>query len=200
MFAGLKKSRSHRLEGRLKDAKGMAEGFALKGFLTPTVLPVLLPILGQQGQITRFSNAWVGGTKLKHLPVPKRPRAVPYNDELPAEPIKSDVQKRVAKLLAGTALLISYYAANKSLKFEHIAPYKSFAGRRPVLDSFTGMQGVDMILGYMGSFFSYSVVHPGHEPFPRLQLIYLLTILIPVCSIWTIEASRRSNRLSPITL
>lgn len=200
IFAGLRGRRVNRVKGRIESSRKMGELLALKGLITPYILPVVVPTLGQQGQISTFSVTWVGGVRLKHLPVPKRSRAIPYTDELPEVPIKDKAQKILAKLLAGAALLISFCAANRAIHFEHLAPYDSFAGRRPVLDTFTGIEGIDGIVRSLSSFFSYSVVYPDEDPFPRLQLIYLLTILLPVCSIWTIEASRKSNRLSPITM
>lgn len=200
IFAGLRGRRVNRVKGRVESSRKMGELLALKGLITPYILPVVVPTLGQQGQISTFSVTWVGGVRLKHLPVPKRSRAIPYTDELPEGPIKDKAQKILAKLLASAALLVSFCAANRAIHFEHLAPYDSFAGRRPVLDTFTGIEGVDGIVRSLSSFFSYSVVYPDEDPFPRLQLIYLLTILLPVCSIWTIEASRKSNRLSPITM
>lgn len=200
MFTGIRSLRYERVKGLQNEAKQMASVFSLKGFLTQYIAPLVIIVMGQQGQLGKFATNWVGGVILKHLPKPKRRHAIPWNDELPAQPIKSVSGERVIKFLATSTLLISFYAANASLHTKHSAPYDSFSGRRPVIDTFTGIKGVDNTLAFLASFFSYSVVQSAQDPFPRLQLINLLSSLAPIYTIWTIEASRRNSRFSPITL
>lgn len=200
MFTGVRNDRLERLQGRLDEAKNMATTFSLRSLMTVYMVPVVSRIQGQQGQLTKFADNWLGATCLKHLPKPKRRHAIPWNDELPAKPVKSPSGDRLVKGLATGALVVSFVAAHLALNVEHGAPYDSFGGRRPVLDSFTGVKGIDDTLASLGSMFSYSVVETAKDAFPRLQLINLLTSLAPMYTIWTIEASRKSNRFSPITL
>lgn len=200
MFASIQEPRTDRLKFLQKAAEKLAEMLALKRPLQEYLIPVTLKITGQQFQLRRFSDAYIGGVKLKHIPMPQRPRAIPYNDELPEKPIKSKATRFLAKFLAATAILYSFYMARLAIRMPDNVPYDSFAGRRPVSSDFIGHEGIDTLLSILGSFFSYSVVQPEQDSLPRLQLIYLLAILAPVCSIWTVEANRKSNRFSAIIL
>jgi hypothetical protein len=200
MFASVQEPRTERVKFFQKSAKQLAKRLSLKITLQEYIVPAVARINGQQVQVGRFSTQYVDGVKLKHLPVPQRPRAIPYNDELPEKPVRSKATWFVAKALAATSILCSFYIASLAIRIPDGVPYDSFAGRRLVSTNFIGHEGIDTLLSILGSFFSYSVVEPGKDFLPRLQLIYLLSILAPVCSIWAVEANRKSNRYSAIIL
>ncbi|KAI3322747.1 FAD/NAD(P)-binding domain-containing protein [Xylariaceae sp. AK1471] len=53
------------------------------------VLRVLVPLAGKHSFPRDVSDRVVGAARLKHLDLPSRPRVVPYEHELPAEPLAS---------------------------------------------------------------------------------------------------------------
>lgn len=170
----------------------MADLLGLKGNAR-YLLPVIIPLAGQQGQMLRFSKVWMGATRFDHLPIPKRPRAVPYFDELPAERIES----KLPKYLTTVALLTSLYLSLPGTALPDGITFDSWAGLHPTVGYYTGT-GLDGLLSILSSFFSYVLV--PDDPIPRLQALELLSVLAPVCAIWMIEANRKGNRFSLIRL
>lgn len=194
MFAEIQESRLSRVKRFVKGAKKMGDLLALKG-PPKYLMKYIAPIIGQQNQLFNFSKLWVGAVRLNHLPVPKRPRAVPYDDEFPAKPIRG---VSFPKYLAAAALLVSLYVSDLSLRMPPFTSLDTFAGLRPALKIYTGNEGLDNLCTILASFFSFSLVLD--DPLPRIQLLELLSILSPIIAIWTIEASRKANRFSLITL
>lgn len=192
IFAGIQKSRMKRIQTLLKGSRAMADILSLKG-IARYLLPAIVQVTGQQGQLMRFANSWASATRLDHLPIPKRSRMVPYNDELPADRIKSSLPK----LITITALMASFYLSWAGTALPEGVPFSSWAGAHPTLSNYTGT-GLDGTLGIMSSFFSYMLV--PEDPIPRFQAVELLTIFVSLQAIWMVEANRKANALSLIRL
>ncbi|KAF2141586.1 uncharacterized protein K452DRAFT_271195 [Aplosporella prunicola CBS 121167] len=71
---------------------------ALETPLLKLMARLYVPLLGVEGALGKFSDAFVGGASLPMLLVPKRPRFEPYLDELPARPLQ---WKEVSASVAG---------------------------------------------------------------------------------------------------
>lgn len=88
-------------------AAGRADSFtsAMDEFSARHIMPYLDPITSFSG----FMEEFVDGVRLDRIPVPFRPKLVPFTDELPSRPLKSAVSKTMAALtatlLATTAIL-----------------------------------------------------------------------------------------------
>lgn len=191
MFAKIQEGRVERIEMLKKHARAMAGVLGLKG-PARYILPVLVPLGGQQRQILRFSKIWVGATRINHLPIPKQPRAMPYSDELPADR-KGTL---LPKLITAALLLLSLYLSLPGTALPNVK-FDSWAGLHPPVGNYTGT-GLDGLLGILSSFFSWVLV--PEDPIPRVQALELLTVLTPICAIWMIEANRKANRFSLIRL
>ncbi|KDN69092.1 putative FAD binding domain-containing protein [Colletotrichum sublineola] len=70
----------------------------------------------------------VGSSKINRLPVPFRPRAIPFEDERPAVPVKPETSKTIRQIYAGAMLASSILAAvttpacPASDLWQHVAP------------------------------------------------------------------------------
>ncbi|KAM5350140.1 hypothetical protein ACJ41O_006645 [Fusarium nematophilum] len=80
---------------------------------SPFVINHLLPTLGPYFFLDVAIPICIEATHLENLPIPKRPRFVPFQDELPARPIKGAFARRGPWLLASGALGLLTFAASK---------------------------------------------------------------------------------------
>ncbi|KAK7973544.1 FAD binding domain protein [Apiospora saccharicola] len=82
-----------------------------KPLLSTWAWRVASPLYGDEAALSKLGLALKDGTTLKRLPVPFRPRAIPYTDELPERPLAAQLGARVRLLylaLVGLLLLLSF--------------------------------------------------------------------------------------------
>ncbi|KAF5651374.1 hydroxylase [Fusarium tjaetaba] len=134
----------------------------------------LISLFGPSAFIDIVTPICCEATRIQGIPVPKRPHFVPFEDELPAKPIKGGLARRVPWVLATGTLGLSLFAAlkNKDLR----------SGTR-VLYRVLQQWGSGGLLGKVVGQTSVAG----------------LANLVPVLSGWLIEGSRRGNSLNPLS-
>ncbi|RKL28325.1 hypothetical protein BFJ72_g12556 [Fusarium proliferatum] len=134
----------------------------------------LIPIFGPDAFIDIVTPICCEATRIQGIPVPRRPHFVPFEDELPAKPIKSGLARRVSWVLATGTLGLSLFATLKT---------KDFGARTGALYSVLQQWGSGGLLG--------KVVGQSS--------VTGLASLTSVLSSWLIEGSRRGNSLNPLS-
>lgn len=159
----------------------------------------IISLTGPDGFLSMFSDAAVSAERLPMLPMPKRPRFEPYQDELPAKPLPVyHISSKIAAVIFGILLFVAKKAMWINFDLlggDNDAP--TFVGA-PLRTYYTGIGPVDEMLATLSACFGDSV--HGHDPSHPIQLAYLLTLLLPVLIIWTVEGYRASNRLNTLSL
>ncbi|KAK8869392.1 FAD binding domain protein [Apiospora arundinis] len=107
----------------------MASENPLRTTLTTWAM-ALLP--SSHWSISNISASVVGSAKIKYIPVPFRPRAIPFEDERPASPVKPETSKIIRFIYAGAMLSSSVLAGVSSPSWpasggmgslwQHVAP------------------------------------------------------------------------------
>ncbi|KAL1853095.1 hypothetical protein Daus18300_011923 [Diaporthe australafricana] len=141
-----------------------------------------------------------GGHKLDILDVPKRPRAVPFHDELASTPLRPSYFPKIAVAALLYGLL---YAAQKALVLGPEAASQSSFPPGSFLGSvgkstYTGLTPIDNILSKLVWAFSEQVA--GADLNKRIQCLYFLINLIPIIYIWTVEGYRNGNIKSLVSV
>ncbi|KAM0084355.1 hypothetical protein ACKRZS_003448 [Fusarium odoratissimum] len=134
----------------------------------------LVSLFGQDAFIDIVTPICCEATRIQGIPVPKRPHFVPFEDELPAKPIKGGLVRRVPWVLATGTLGLSLFAALKN---------KNLGAGTGVFYSTLQQWGAGGLLA--------KVVGESSAAG--------LANLIPVLSTWLIEGSRRGNSLNPLS-
>ncbi|KAL5613080.1 hypothetical protein FOVSG1_002143 [Fusarium oxysporum f. sp. vasinfectum] len=134
----------------------------------------LVSLFGQDAFIDIVTPICCEATRIQGIPVPKRPHFVPFEDELPAKPIKGGLVRRVPWVLATGTLGLSLFAALKS---------KDLGAETGLIYSAIQKWGAGGLLA--------KVVGQSS--------VTSLVNLIPVLSTWLIEGSRRGNSLNPLS-
>jgi len=86
-------------------------------FFSMLVLHILIPLSGIHSFYRSAAQRFKGATRLKYLPLPTRPRKIPYDHELPARPA-SDRLGYFIRALCLLAVGSLVYFANKGLRME----------------------------------------------------------------------------------
>ncbi|KAH7128858.1 hypothetical protein EDB81DRAFT_906532 [Dactylonectria macrodidyma] len=149
----------------------ISQRFAFSGFL----LKYLIPFFSQDAFVDIVVSICSEATRIEGIPVPERPHFVPFEDELPAKPIKGSLARRVPWMFASSSFAVLLYA---SLRKVDIEP------KTGVLYNALQQWGAGGLLAQFTGQCSRSS---------------LVTSLIPTLSTWLIEGSRRGNNLNPLS-
>ncbi|KAH7011163.1 FAD binding domain protein [Ilyonectria destructans] len=176
------------------------EAQALNAFENPVlstlVWKVLAPYQGSEFSLNQVSTAFMGASTLKDFPVPHRPRAIPYDDELPATPIGVQQSKIVRNVfIGGMGLIILVTKKAFRLPFPELTTW----GETGIIDLSWPTGGFPRaILSSLVSVFSIPLM--DKDPAPRIHLMNFLTQLISPILIYTIEGYRLGNQGTILSL
>ncbi|CAG9972556.1 unnamed protein product [Clonostachys byssicola] len=147
---------------------------------------------GLEYDLRHLKKRVVGAISLRDFPPPKRPRLVPFTDELPARPIrKMWMLKWLSIMVTGYILFCSRELYNLS------ALWSSF-------DDVVGwglqQTNVSVLMDQIRSTVmpTYSHLNPEHDLNKTVAFIETALILISLVAIWTIEGSRLGHQRSII--
>ncbi|CAH0057356.1 unnamed protein product [Clonostachys solani] len=183
LFAKVQETRMKRSEETIKNAHEMQSLFALE---KPTLAKLAIQYMGSRlapddGMLQQLAGPVIGSTKLKQLPVPSRPRAMPFDHELPGQPKGTKHAVRLSTILTIYAILLLLVSfKGTSVMFNSITDKESrlslleraWSGRRTIVEGYQAATGDSMA---------------------KLQPIYLVSQLISPLLIYTIEGYRSSN-------
>ncbi|KAH9883260.1 hypothetical protein F4778DRAFT_803050 [Xylariomycetidae sp. FL2044] len=143
-----------------------------KPLVSEIVCRVLLPWLGEDATYSRPQDIFVGGSRVKRLPMPLRPRATPYADELPSKPAGRVVARAGSRAFM-VVLLAILVVVLKLLVPDFLPVFASSRSPPPLV----------------------------FEDAPqRAHRFLLLSSLISPLLIYTIEGYRYGNHGSPLAL
>ncbi|KAL0578962.1 hypothetical protein V5O48_003054 [Marasmius crinis-equi] len=198
MFASFQQKR-HARSIRMKEVSHGTQSLqALETFQMKLIAKYLFPLASPEDILHNFSASCLPGARVDILEVPTRSHTEPWDDELPAKPISSNVNIPVA--IAAGAFILLLAAAKMHMQplfFEFVPqnPDNFLSQRLPA--TYTGIEGFDDFLRVLVYVFQYSVgwVDAGHT----VHFIYLITLLFPLIVIWTAESYRRGTKGSLIS-
>ncbi|KAI8649115.1 hypothetical protein NCS57_01447600 [Fusarium keratoplasticum] len=143
--------------------------------LAPQLLKRILPLFGP----TAFADVVVpicaAAPRIEGIPVPQRPHFVPFEDELPAKPIKGGLLSRAPWVLASSSL--------GALVCVALGESNIGAGTGVIFSTLQQWGAGGMLAKLTGQS-------------PRASLV---SNLIPTLSTWLIEGSRNGNSLNPLS-
>ncbi|KAF4447603.1 hypothetical protein FALBO_16928, partial [Fusarium albosuccineum] len=149
----------------------VSQRFPLAGLLFKHIVSLFGPIAFADVVVPIRSAA----PRIEGIPVPQRPHFVPFEDELPAKPIKGDLVRRAPWILASGSLGVLAFAALGK---------KSIGVGPGAVSNALQQWGAGGILANL----------TGQSPTAGL-----IANLIPALSTWLIEGSRNGNSLNPVS-
>lgn len=154
----------------------------------------LLPLLSIDEKLDPWSNYFAGCHKMDVLDVPKRPHAIPWDDELVTAPLKPSY---LIKFAVAASLYAIFYISQQILIINPNDASTIFLGE--VSKSvYTGIPAIDDLLRLLVWAFSEQVA--GDDLNKRIQCVYLMLGLAPFIYIWTVEGYRNGNTKSLVSV
>jgi len=95
-FAETQKARKRKAANLMKAARKQHDRETLQDAVTRILLPRLIKFASVEARFAASADAFFGSGSVEQLPIPKRPRYIPYEDELPATPLPKSRLYRLA--------------------------------------------------------------------------------------------------------
>lgn len=79
-------------------------------FISNLFLNIVAPLAGDESSLERIGEPILGGSRVKKLSIPFRPRVIPFHHELPVQPLRSslaEIPRVLTTILMGTVFFIS---------------------------------------------------------------------------------------------
>ncbi|GME48263.1 FAD binding domain containing protein [Neofusicoccum parvum] len=152
----------------------------------------ILPRLERETAMSKFADLISPGVRLEMLPLPERPRWIPYLDELPAKPLGGG---RFPAMAAACLFVVLLCIAKAALELSLPEGPLSFLGG-PLKTTYVGLTQLDSSLWTLVFAFSHGIA--GSDASLRVLVIYFLSALLPITTVWIVEAHRHGNKRTPI--
>ncbi|KAL4876284.1 hypothetical protein BJY04DRAFT_231749 [Aspergillus karnatakaensis] len=96
LFTETQSARRARADLIIKEGHDTQALFAYENLaVSATIFKILQPVFGGETILDVLSSVIVGSSKLERLPIPHRPRLLPFHDELPEKPIDAKIHHQV---------------------------------------------------------------------------------------------------------
>ncbi|KAF4545414.1 FAD binding domain containing protein [Lasiodiplodia theobromae] len=152
----------------------------------------ILPRLERETAMSRFADVISAGVRLEMLPLPERPRWIPYHDELPAKQMGGG---RLAAVAAACFFAALAYTAKVALALSLPDEPLRFLGS-PLRATYTGVHLLDEWFRTLVFAFARGVAGP--DAGLRIMVVYFLSMLLPITTVWIVEAYRLGNKRTPL--
>lgn len=167
----------------------------------------LLPMADSEDITFSFSRNMPLAEKLNSAKVKATPKLVPYKDELLSEPAARGAMKWCfIGFYLMVALLVYYGMWSRSASYgleDHVGAILT-TGRFtydeafPLKRTYIGLKPIDDYLTFLSAVFMPGI-NDWDTSFGTLQMYFLGSLIQPI-AVWTVEAFRKRNMLSPVAL
>ncbi|OLN86642.1 FAD-dependent urate hydroxylase 3 [Colletotrichum chlorophyti] len=163
--------------------------------LSRFILHVVVPWQHDELALAETASILSDAPRIDTLPIPFRPKAIPFVDELPAKPVTSkSVHLFVVITTLGASFGLLWLVAN--IQFPYIPTFTWGGGEEPLDRKWLPTKSLNNYALYVVSLCSHPIL--DETAGPTAHLIYLLAQMISPNLIYTIEANRVGNRGTPL--
>ncbi|KAK0616550.1 hypothetical protein B0T14DRAFT_433542 [Immersiella caudata] len=110
----MQKARVRRVKGLVQAAHDMQALFAYERRFVSSLFHSVLPLLGGDFSLEQLASRYAGGIRLQQLPVPARPRAIPFDHELPAKPLRNRLAKHARSVFVVLMALVLLFSPGRA--------------------------------------------------------------------------------------
>ncbi|EEY23119.1 FAD binding domain-containing protein [Verticillium alfalfae VaMs.102] len=149
------------------------------------IIDWISPVFGSEPLLNRIASNYLGATIIKTLPVPRRERSIPFNDELQSTPVPNKASATGRRIMIGfmaLALLVTSTAWRVDLD------EPQGLGPKNVTRPFDNVVAVPTPSAL------------GIEAVSRLSIIYPWTQYVSPLLIYTVEGYRIGNQATPLAM
>ncbi|GIC87473.1 FAD-dependent oxidoreductase [Aspergillus udagawae] len=166
---------------------------------------VIVPYIPKWALLPRWIQTYSPAVSLNMLPIPRKPREIPYYDELLKPPSSRGpigfTLYAVFATMAFTAfkLLLTAGKVNGTWRFVKQALMSGSIKERDLelRHTYSGLTSIDNVLKSLVTIFLSAIDNPSN-PGQQLHLLYFLSSMLPLIAIFTVEGYRQRNTWTPI--
>ncbi|RYP57779.1 hypothetical protein DL770_010584 [Monosporascus sp. CRB-9-2] len=195
IFRETQAARHERAELIVRRSHEVQSLFAYRHPVTSAIVyKFVQPLMGDEAVLNKMGSVFVGGAALEKLPVPQRPRAIPFCDELPAKPINKDISKTIRNILVGGMGLV-LFATTKGFRL----PFSDLSrqAEASVVIRWFSKSAASDFLNMLVSVLAVPIL--DKDPSARLHLLNFLSQLISPLLVYTIEGYRAGHEGTPLS-
>ncbi|KAI6765937.1 hypothetical protein HG530_007007 [Fusarium avenaceum] len=185
-FKAVQEKRHERVQWLVDDSHKTQEMQAMATPLLAFVGPLLARLLDTSTALRLSGNKNVAASHINCIPLPRREHSVPYNDELPAQPLS------LTWLPVGLEALTQGVLFRLSNKILLPLQVPITFGSATLLHHYTGVGIVDKILSVLVAVFSIPLTS-GHKA-ANMQWVAFTPLLLSTTLDWTVESYRNGLR------
>ena len=205
IFEQTQSQREERAWGLVKASHARQRLECMETPLLKFAAKMIFPYIPKSVLLTRWIQTYSPAVSLNMLPTPKRPRAIPYYDELRRSPSS---RGSIGFVLYVTFAMIAFFAFRLLFVAGKVNGTWSFVGEAllsqsigemnmDLRQSYTGVPSIDKILKSLVTIFLPATGNPSNPEQP-LQLLYFLSSMLPLIAIFMVEGYRERNKWTPI--
>lgn len=205
IFEQTQSQREERAWGLVKASHARQRLECMETPLLKFATKMIFPYIPKSVLLTRWIQTYSPAVSLNMLPTPKRPRAIPYYDELRRSPSS---RGSIGFVLYVTFAMIAFFAFRLLFVAGKVNGTWSFVGEAllsqsigemnmDLRQSYTGVPSIDKILKSLVTIFLPATGNPSNPEQP-LQLLYFLSSMLPLIAIFMVEGYRERNKWTPI--
>jgi hypothetical protein len=175
IFAQAQHSQENRTKQLVQSATMKQRADAMESVFAPLTVRFVIPNLTHDEALSMDTARAIAGQRIESLPMPRRDRYIPYNDELPAKPLNKAFL--IDFSFALVQLLLSYLAFLPSITTKY---------RAATLGNVVPDRYLNAIVDYYAPTHGSLADGLSHAPLSG-------TFFIPIILVWILEGSRRGN-------
>ncbi|KAG5760045.1 hypothetical protein H9Q72_011842 [Fusarium xylarioides] len=185
-FSAVQEERLQRVQWLVNDAHKTQQIQAMETPFLATIGPILARLSSTQTALQLGARKVVGATRINSIPVPQRGHTIPFNDELPSQPL--------SWTWLPTGLGAISQAAIFRLATQILGPLEipTTFGGEPFIKCYTGVRIVDKILTTLVAVFGVPLASGNVAA--NLQWVSFTPLLLSTTLDWTLESYRVGSR------
>lgn len=185
-FSAIQDERLQRVQWLVNDAHKIQQIHAMATTLLATIGPILARLSSTQTVLELGARKVIGATRINSIAVPQRQHTVPFNDELPSQPLSW------SWLPVGLGVLSQ--AAIFRLATQILGPLEipTTFGGEPLVKHYTGFITLDKILTTLVAVFGVPLASGNVAA--NLQWISFTPLLLSTTLDWTLESYRVGSK------
>ncbi|PNP78992.1 hypothetical protein FNYG_07654 [Fusarium nygamai] len=185
-FSTVQEERFQRVQWLVNDAHKTQQMQAMETPFLATIGPILARLSSTQTVLQLGARKIIGATRINSIPVPQREHAIPFNDELPSEPLSWS--------WLPTGLGVLSQAAIFQLALQILGPLEipTTFGGEPLVKHYTGLMTLDKILTHLVAVFGVPLASGNVAA--SLQWVSFTPLLLSTTLDWTLESYRVGSK------
>ncbi|KAF5708528.1 zeaxanthin epoxidase chloroplastic [Fusarium mundagurra] len=185
-FSAIQEERFQRVQWLVNDAHKTQQIQAMATPLLAIIAPILARLSNTQIILQVVARKVIGATRINSIPVPQRDHTIPFNDELPSQPLSW------SWLLTGLGVLSQAAIFRLALQILRPLEIPNAFGGEPLVKHYTGLITLDNILTRLVAIFGVPLAS-GNEA-ANLQWISFTPLLLSTTLDWTLESYRVGSK------